>query len=90
MTDAELDRMYECACAEDWEEQNSTNIPGWEDAIAKLAQAETALQEACDFLAEAAGSVDGSIEVDRINSLLDEVGFLRQDIQKQEERMKTA
>ena len=86
----ELDRMYEIACAQDWEEQNTTNIPGWADAIKNLEKCADSLKDACYVLDEAAGLIEESVEVDRVRSLMDEIEFLRKDVIKQTERMKTA
>ena len=89
-TDAELDRMYEIACAQDWEEQNTVNVPGWSDAIKGVESAEELLKEAAELLKEAAELLKESTESDRINSLSDEVEFLRKDAERQTERMKSA
>ena len=85
-TDVELDRMYEAALADDWEEQTRPH-PGREDAIVNLKSATAFLSEAIDVLKEAQERMDGSSQYDRIGSLADEVGFLLTDIEKQIERM---
>ena len=90
MSDAELDRMYEMCCAEDWEEKNTVNIPGWEDAIKIVESAEDLLKDTVQKLNEAAELLEWSTEKDRVLSLMDEVDFLRKDTEKQTERMKSA
>lgn len=85
-TDVELDRMYEAALADDWEDRNQPH-PGREDAIGNLKSATAFLMEAVAVLKEAQGNMDGSPQCDRIGSLADEVGFLLKDIEKQIERM---
>ena len=85
-TDVELDRMYEAALADDWEDQNQPH-PGRGDAIGNLKSATAFLSEAIDVLKEAQEHMDGSSQYDRIGSLADEVGFLLKDIEKQIERM---
>ena len=85
-TDTELDRMYEAALADDWEEQNQPH-PGTVVAIVGLKSATAFLSEAIDVLKEAQEHMDGSSHYDRIGSLADEVGFLLKDIEKQIERM---
>lgn len=84
-TDTELDRMYEAALADDWEDRNQHH-PGREDAIGNLKSATAFLMEAVDVLKEAQEAADMT-QTDRIGSLADEVGFLLKDIEKQIERM---
>lgn len=87
-TDAELDRMYETAVAQDWEEQNAVDRTGWNDAISLIEKAIESLQEAKNFLLDAAESVAYCGETDRISSLADEVSYLCNDADTQKGRMK--
>ena len=87
-TDKDLDRMYEAALAQDWEELNAGNYPEWDEAAQKIKTADALLAEAKDLLEAAAGLVEGSAEEDLISSLADEIGFLGKDLEKQTERMK--
>lgn len=87
-TDRELDRMYEAAVAQDWEEQNAGNTPEWESAIKAIRIAGNLLTEANAKLTEAAKLVKWSAERYRIESLADEISWMAKDIAKQMERMK--
>ena len=52
-TDAELDRMYEAAIADEWEELNKPPVrkyPEWNDAINKIESARELLSEAAELL----------------------------------------
>lgn len=92
-TDAELDRMYEAALADEWEEINKPperKYPEWTDAIKKLEAARELLTEAAEILTEGAELVEGSFEDDRILSLQSETEHLAADFTKQVERMKSA
>ena len=92
-TDAELDRMYEAAIADEWEEINRTperKYPEWNEAIKKLEAAKELLSEASEILTKSAQLVAGSYEDDRILSLQSEAYYLAADVTKQMERMKTA
>ena len=92
-TDTELDMMYEAAVADDWEEQNKPAAmvyPEWVLAIKKVQTAQAMLSEAVELLKDAAEMIPDSREDDRILSIADEVEFLLQDLQKQEERMNKA
>ena len=91
MIDTTVDRMFEAAVAEEWEKQNRTDreiCPEWEDAIKQVVKARELMQDVFDTLKEAAEMVGLSCEMDRINSLADEVDFLGKDMDKQAERMK--
>ena len=71
MTD--VDRIYESALADEWEEQNrpeSESFPKWKDAIAKLTLAKTAILAAAGLIAEASEMVEGSTFEDRIASFV--------------------
>jgi len=92
-TDAELDRMYEAAIADEWEEINKTperKYPEWNDAIKKIESARELLSEAAEILKAGAELVEGSFEDDRILSLQSEAYYLAADVTKQVERMKSA
>lgn len=92
-TDAELDRMYEAAIADEWEEINRTperKYPEWTDAIKKLEAARALLSEAAEMLTAGAELVEGSFEDDRILSLQSETEHLANDYARQVERMKSA
>ena len=56
MTDAELDRIYETACAEDWEEQNREDPKGEALSIAA--------HKAIDLLKEAWDTLGGAVDED--------------------------
>lgn len=86
-TDTELDRMYQAAVADEWEEQNKVDRTGYDDANKLLDKAKASLQDAVDFLSTAAQTVEHSPEKFRISSLMDEVHFLMTDIQRQKGRM---
>ena len=88
--DTTLDRMYEAAVAEEWEKQNRTGrelSPEWDEAIKTVEKVADILSDAKDTMGTAAELVGLSCEVDRINSLADEIGFLMADVKKQAERM---
>ena len=92
-TDAELNRMYEAAIADEWEELNKQperKEPEWTDAIKKLEAAKELLSEVSEILTAGAELVEGSFEDDRILSLQSEAYYLAADVTKQVERMKTA
>lgn len=92
-TDTELDMMYEAAVADEWEEQNKPAakvFPMWDTAIGNVKTAQARLTEAVELLKDAAEMIPDSREDDRILSIADEVEFLLQDLQKQEERMNKA
>ena len=89
-TDAELDRMYEAAVADDWEEKTRTSremYPEWDEAVKRLKTAQALLSEAVDVLTGAAEMVADSTDDDRILSISDEIRFLGKDLEKQAERM---
>ena len=91
MIDATVDRMIEAAAAEEWERQNRTGreiCPEWDEATKKVEKARELMQDVVNVLKEAAEMVGLSCEMDRINSLSDEVEFLGKDMDKQAERMK--
>ena len=92
-TDTELDRMYEAAIADEWEEQNKPperKQPEWNEAIKKIETARSLLAEAAEMLVESSRLVEGSYEDYRILSLQSETEYLARDYAKQAERMKTA
>lgn len=58
-TDAELDRMYEIACAQDWEEQNRED-PKREAVV-------IAAEKAIGFLKQALDTLGGAVDEDSRN-----------------------
>lgn len=69
MTD--VDRIYEAAVADDWEEQNrpeSERFPEWKEAVDKLTLAKESIAEAVALIFEASDMVEGSTFEDRIAS----------------------
>ena len=91
--DTTVDRMFEAAVAEEWEQQNRTGreiCPEWDNAIKQIEKARELMQDAEELLKEAAEMVNASCETDRIASLADEIRFLGADMDKQTERMKKA
>ena len=56
MTDAELDRIYETACAEDWEEQNREDPK--REALSEAAH------KAIELLKEAWDTLGGAVDED--------------------------
>ena len=88
MTD--IDRIYEAALADEWEDRNRSGreiYPEWDAAIKKVRDARESLKDAVEVLKEAKDMVADSAEDDRISSLADEIGFLMKDLEKQAERM---
>lgn len=88
MTD--VDRIYEAAVADDWEEQNKQekdNFPEWDKAIKNLYCAKTTLSAAVEFLTKAAAYVEGSTQEDRIGSLANSLEDITTEIAMQIERM---
>ena len=89
--DTTLDAMFEAAVADEWEKQNRTGreiCPEWDKAIKQIEKARDFLTDVENVLNEAAEMVGLSCEADRIRSLVDEIGFLGKDLEKQTERMK--
>ena len=90
MTDTELDRMYEAALADDWEEQNrpeSEKFPNWEKAVSGLQIAKATLAAAAAILYEAQEMIEGSTQEDRIGSLAASVDEMAAEVAQQIERM---
>ena len=89
-TDTELDRIYEAAIADEWEELTKPpeKPEGWQDACKKIVSAVDLLREAVETLKEAAEMVEGTVKVDRIRCLESETYYLAADVEKQAERMK--
>lgn len=81
MKDAELDRIYETAVAQDWEEQNK---PIDRTKLLKAAQAMyfaiTDLDEACNSVNEAAEALAETAEGDRAASLLNEMTTILREL----------
>lgn len=86
----ELDRIYEAAVADDWEEQNkpeSESFPNWKEATEKLKTARLAIFSASGLISEAAEMVEGSTQEDRIASLANSLEDIATEIIVQIERM---
>ena len=86
----ELDRIYEAAVADDWEEQNkpeSESFPKWKEATEKLTRARVAIYAAVGLISEAAEMVEGSTQEDRIASLANSLEDIATEIAMQIERM---
>lgn len=86
----ELDRIYEAAVADDWEEQNkpeSESFPKWKEATEKLKKARLAIFTANGLISEAAEMVEGSTQEDRIASLSNSLEDIATEIAIQIERM---
>lgn len=87
----ELDRIYEAAVADDWEEQNrqeKDNFPKWDVAVGGLKIAKATIAAAAAILYEARDRVEGSTQEDRIASLAEECDTLAEEVAKQIERMR--
>ena len=86
----ELDRIYEAAIADDWEEQNKQekdSFPEWDKAIKNLYCARATLSSAVELLTKAAAYVEGSTQEDRIASLSNSLEDIATEIAIQIERM---
>jgi hypothetical protein len=79
MTGAEVDAIKEAADAMAWEELNEDD-PHAKAAVDLLTKAAHALQQAEDFLQQAAAEVEDSPETYRIASLEDSVATLKSDV----------
>ena len=89
MTD--VDRIYEAALADEWEEQNRPerdSFPEWDKAVKKLQIAFTVVVAAVAQIEMAKGMVEGSTQEDRIGSLQDDMEALAIAIYEQRERMR--
>lgn len=89
----ELDRIYEAAVADDWEEQNkpeSESFPKWKEATEKLTRARVAIYAAVGLISEAAEMVEGSTQEDRIASLASTLEDTAATVANQIERMAKA
>lgn len=87
---SELDRIYEAAVADDWEEQNkpeSESFPNWKEATEKLKTARLAIFSASGLISEAAEMVEGSTQEDRIASLASTLEDMAATVANQIERM---
>lgn len=85
MTGAEVDAIKEAADARAWEELNEED-PHVKAAVCLLDKAVQALQEAEDFLYQAAAEVEDSPETYRIASLEESVEDLEIDVREQARR----
>ena len=86
MTGAEVDAIKEAADAKAWEELNKED-PHAKAAVDLLTKAAHALQQAEDFLQQAAAEVEDSPETYRIASLEQAVEDLEIDIKAQQRRL---
>ena len=89
MTD--VDRIYEAALADEWEEQNrpeSESFPDWGKAVAGLLIAKATIAAAASILYEARDRIEESTLEDRIASLADQCDTLAEEVAKQIERMR--
>ena len=82
MTGAEVDMIKEAEDARAWEELNEED-PHVQAAVDLLTKAAHALQQAEDFLQQAAAEVEDSPETYRIASLEESVGNLEADVMAQ-------
>lgn len=88
MTD--VDRIYESALADEWEEQNKSerdNFPDWDKAIRKLHVAKATIVAAVALVCSSADHVEGSTQEDRIRSIADDLDNLAEEVAQQIERM---
>ena len=88
MTD--VDRIYEAALADDWEEQNKSerdNFPKWDEAIKKLQTAKAAVVAAVSMIFEASALVEESTQEDRIASIGMDIDENATALYRQIERM---
>ena len=88
MTD--VDRIYEAALADEWEEQNKSerdSFPKWDEAIKKLQTAKAAVAAAVAMIYEASEMLEGSTQEDRIASLAEDADNLAAEVAQQIERM---
>jgi hypothetical protein len=79
-TDRELDLMYETALAEDWEEQNRTIViagvhPALDAAYSKI-------KEGCELLSDAVSKAEGYPVEFRIESVLNDMEKLQEEINR--------
>ena len=87
---ADVDRIYEAALADEWEEQNKAErdkFPQWDEAIKKLQIAKTTLAAAASMLYEARDMIEESTQEDRTASLAEDADNLAAEVAKQIERM---
>ena len=88
MTD--VDRIYEAALADEWEEQNKSerdNFPKWDEAIKKLQTAKAAVVAAVAMIYEASEMLEGSTQEDRIASIACDIDTKSTALYGQIERM---
>ena len=88
MTD--VDRIYEAALADEWEEQNKSerdNFPKWDEAIRKLQTAKAAVVAAVAMIYEASEMLEGSTQEDRIASIAAGIDEMAAEVAQQIERM---
>ena len=88
MTD--VDRIYEAALADEWEEQNKSerdNFPDWDKAIRKLRVAKATILATVSLVCSIADHVEGSTQEDRIRSIADDLATLSEEVAQQIERM---
>ena len=87
----DVDRIYEAALADEWEEQNRPerdSFPDWDKAVKKLQIAFTVVCAAVAQLEMAKDMIEGSTQEDRIGSLQDDMEALAVAIYGQRERMR--
>jgi len=75
MSDQELDRMYEAAIADEWEEQNRDSVDGetLRQAARSIRLAIEDFDTSCDLVNEASELLVDTPEGDRISSVLDDM-----------------
>ena len=91
MTD--VDRIYEAALADEWEEQNKSerdSFPKWDEAIRKLQIAKTTIAAAVAMSYEASEMLEGSTQEDRIASIACDIDTKATALFGQLERMRKA
>lgn len=84
-TDRELDRMYEAAAAQDWEEQTATKKADSEMlklSARSLGWAIEELDNSADFVNEAAENLVDTPEGDRVSSILADMETMLAELRK--------
>ena len=80
-----VDAMWEADTAAEWERLNDTAEPD-ENALESLQNAQDAIDNGCDWLADAISNMDGDTMVYRVQSILDSVVALAEELEKMRDR----
>ena len=77
----DVDAMWEADTAAEWERINDTAEPD-EDVLESLQNAQDAIDNGCDWLADAIGNMEGDPMSYRLQSILDSVVSLAEELEK--------